>query len=81
MNMAASSDAHAQSRKLLKDSGRSAPPGAAAHRRLQVVALGTGDAHRVALDRRLHLQLAGLEPPWIFFAGSASMPLFTDSVA
>src|SRR5664279_2453372 len=28
------------------------------HRRLQVVALGAGDAHRVALDRGLHLELA-----------------------
>ena len=31
------------------------------HRRLQVVALGAGDAHRVALDRGLHLQLALLD--------------------
>src|SRR5437868_9818061 len=31
------------------------------HGRLQVVALGAGDAHRVALDRGLHLELAVLD--------------------
>ena len=66
-----------QSRKLLKDSGRSVHFLAQQrHRRLQVVALGAADAHRVALDRGLHLELALLDQrPGSSCAASLSMPL------
>ena len=73
----------AQSRKLLKDSGASAISlRMQRHGRLQVVALGAGDAHRVALDGGLHLQLALLDER----SGSSwrcrlSMPLLTTITA
>jgi hypothetical protein len=48
-------------------------------RRLQVVALCARDAHRVALDRRVDLELALLDERLSLRAVSPSMPLLTTT--